>query len=166
MLRFRLWDIDIIIKRTLVYAPLTVLLALVYAGCVVLLQFVFRATTGQGSPFAIVVLTVAIVALFHPMRHYIQATIDLSFFRRKYNAPQVLADFDASVLACLYSGDEKSLETLTGTMQEIVEKTLQPQQIGLWLYDVELPQEAARERAINAQFGLNGEATEFWGRSR
>ncbi len=161
MLRSRLWDIDIIIKRTLVYGLLTVLLALLYAGCVVLLQYVFRTSSGQGSPFAIVVSTLAIAALFHPLRHYIQAIIDSSFFRRKYNAPQVLADFDAAVLACLYSGDEKSLEKLTGTMQEIVEKTLQPQQIGLWLYDVELPQEVA-ERAIKEQFGLNGEATEFW----
>ncbi len=161
MMRSRLWDIDIIIKRTLVYALLTILLALVYSGCVVLLQYVFRASTGQGSPFAIVVSTLAIAALFHPLRHYIQTIIDSNFFRRKYNAPQVLADFDAAVLACLYSGDEKSLETLTGTMQEIIEKTLQPQQIDLWLYDVELPQEAA-ERALKEQFGLNGEATEFW----
>lgn len=161
MMRSRLWDIDIIIRRTLIYALLTVLLALVYAACVVLLQYVFRALTGQGSPLAIVVSTLAIAALFHPLRHYIQTIIDSSFFRRKYNAPQVLADFDAAVIACLYSGDEKSLETLTSTMQEIVDKTLQPQQIGLWLYDVELPQEGA-ERAIREQFGLNGEAPEFW----
>lgn len=161
MMRSRLWDIDIIIKRTLVYTLLTVLLVLVYFGIVVLLQYVFRALTGQGSPFAIVVSTLAIAALFHPLRRSIQTFIDARFFRRKYDVSQVLAAFDATLRSHPYTSAQENLEALTDYVQEIVGETLQPQQIALWLYDVELPKEGG-EGAQEAQHALNGSTTQVW----
>ena len=97
ILRYRLYDIDLVINRTLVYGTLTALLGGVYLGSVIGLQAAFRATTGQGDAVAVVISTLAIAALFMPLRGRIQDIIDRRFFRRRYDAAQTLAAFSATV---------------------------------------------------------------------
>ena len=108
VLRYHLFDFDVIIRKTLVYTVLTALLALIYFGSVVLLQRMFGSLTGvQQSPLAVEVSTLAIAALFTPLRRSIQNAIDRRFFRKKYDAQQVLAQF------ALTARDETDLDTLT-----------------------------------------------------
>jgi hypothetical protein len=127
ILRYRLWDIDVLIRRTLVYTVLTAMLALVYFGSVVLLQTLFEGLTGQRSPAAIVISTLAIAALFTPLRRRLQDAIDQRFYRRKYDAARALADFS------LAARNETDLESLTDQMVDIVEKTMQPERVTLWI---------------------------------
>ncbi len=127
ILRYRLYDIDIIIRRTLVYSVLTVILALIYFGAVVLLQQLFRLMTGAGGDIAIIISTLAIAALFNPLRHRVQDTIDHRFYRRKYDAQQVVARFGATVR------DEVELDKLTDELLTVVGETMQPTQVALWL---------------------------------
>ena len=141
ILRYRLWDVDIIIRKTLVYAVLTALLALVYFGSIAILQGVVTATSGQSSTIVIVLSTLAIAALFNPLRRRIQAAIDHRFYRKKYDAAQVLAAFAAT------ARDEPDLERLSAELMTTVSTTMRPSHLGLWL------QPQATRRAFNDETG-------------
>ena len=123
ILRYRLWDIDILINRAAVYGLLTVTLAITYFGSVVLLQAAFRAITGQESTIALVVSTLAIAALFQPVRGWIQDFIDIRFYRNRYDAARALAGFADS------ARDEVDLERLSATLIGVVEQTMQPEYV-------------------------------------
>jgi hypothetical protein len=127
ILRYRLYDIDIIIRRTLVYALLTAILALVYFGSVVALQRVFIAFTGDQSAVVVVLSTLLIAALFNPLRGRVQGTIDRRFYRLKYDAEHTLATFAAT------ARNEVELDALAAELLRVVEDTMQPEHISLWL---------------------------------
>ncbi|MBA2345037.1 MAG: hypothetical protein H0V83_08140 [Rubrobacter sp.] len=127
VLRYRLYDIDFIINRALVYGALTVTLILVYAGCVVSLQYVFRVLTGGSSQLVIVVSTLAIAALFNPLHRRIQEFIDRLFYRGKYDAAKTLETFSTKLR------DETDLESLNGELLAVVRDTVQPEHASLWL---------------------------------
>ena len=129
VLRYRLYEIDIIINRTLVYGSLTALLAAVYFGGVAMTQVILRAITGQGEQpqLAIVVSTLVIAALFNPLRRRIQSFIDRRFYRRKYDARKTLAAFSARLR------DETDLEALSGDLVGVVAETMQPAHVSSWL---------------------------------
>ena len=129
VLKHRLYDIDLIINRTLVYGTLTGILALIYLGSVVLLQDVFHALTGQEeqSQLAIVLSTLAIAALFIPLRRRIQSFIDRRFYRSKYDAKKTLEAFSAKLR------DETDIDALSDDLVEVVRETIQPTHVSLWL---------------------------------
>ena len=127
ILRYHLYDIDRIINRTLVYGALTVALATAYFSGVVLLQQAFRVVTGQESNLAVVATTLAIAALFQPLRRRIQAVIDRWFYRSKYDAAQGLASFGTSIR------DEVELSRLSSRLVAAAEETMQPAHASLWL---------------------------------
>jgi hypothetical protein len=137
ILRHRLYDIDVIIRRTLVYSMLTLLLALTYWGGVVGLQVVLRPISGEGNDLAIVATTLVVAALFLPLRRLIQQFIDRRFYRRKYDAAKTLAAFSDHVR------DEVELDRLAGRLVEVVEETLQPAHISLWLRQANEPNRTA-----------------------
>ncbi|MDP9486467.1 MAG: hypothetical protein M3Q49_11925 [Actinomycetota bacterium] len=127
ILKYRLYDIDRIINRTLVYGALTATLVLVYLGGVVMLQGAFRAFTGGDSTLAVVASTLAIAALFGPLRRRIQAFIDRRFYRKKYDAAKTLATFSARLR------DETDLEELGEDLIDVVREAVQPDRVSLWL---------------------------------
>src|SRR5215210_3113988 len=120
VLRYRLYDIDLLINRALVYVPLSAMLALIYVGGVVGMQAVFRALTGQESTLAVVASTLAIAALFTPLRRRVQALADRRFYRRKYDAAKTLAAFNSRLR------EETDLEALRDDVIGVVRETMQP----------------------------------------
>jgi hypothetical protein len=129
-LRYRLWDIDLIINRTLIYGALTTTLALVYWGSVVVLQWLFRQVTGRAqSDIVTAASTLAIAVAFQPVRRRVQVLIDRSFFRRKYDAEETLAAFATT----MRNDVQTDLNRLTDDLLAVVDKTMQPTHISLWL---------------------------------
>jgi hypothetical protein len=134
ILRYRLWDIDLLIRRTLVYSVLTALLALLYFGLVVLLEGALRSLVGSSGQIATVLSTLAIAALFNPLRRRIQDFIDRRFYRRKYDAERALAAFAAAARS------ETDLEQLSRRLTGAIQETLQPEQVSLWLTPARNPE--------------------------
>jgi hypothetical protein len=127
ILRYRLYEIDILINRALVYAPLTAMLAALYVGGVVSLQAAVRALTGQESTLAVVASTLLIAALFNPLRVRIRGFIDRRFYRRKYDARKTLEAYSAKLR------DETDLQVLNSDLVGVVRETVQPAHASLWL---------------------------------
>jgi hypothetical protein len=127
IMRYRLYNIDLILNRALVYGPLTATLALLYVGGVVGLQAVFRAITGQESTLAVVASTLVIAALFGPLRRQVQAFVDRRFYRRKYDAAKTIAAFNSRLR------EETDLDALCGDLVGVVGASVQPEQVSLWL---------------------------------
>jgi hypothetical protein len=127
ILKYRLYDIDVVINRTLVYGALSVTLALVYFGSIALLQGIWIALTGQSSQLAIVASTLLIAALFNPIRRRIQSFIDRRFYRRKYDAVKTLQDFSIRLR------NETDLDALGDQLVGLARETMQPAYISLWL---------------------------------
>jgi hypothetical protein len=127
ILRYRLYDIDVVINRTLVYGVLTAALALVYVGSIVLFQGLFRALTGENSQLAVVASTLAIAALFVPLRRRVQAFIDRRFYRRKYDVAETLQAFNVRLR------NDVDLDSVADDLVEVVQETMQPAHVSLWL---------------------------------
>ena len=138
MLRYRLYDIDLVINRTLVYGALTTSLVLLYVGGVVGLQYVFRIFAGGGSQLAVVASTLAIAALFNPLRRRVQAIVDRGFYRSKYDARETLEAFTGRLR------EETDLDVLGDELVSVVRNTMQPEHVSLWL-----KQTGAIEKASN-----------------
>jgi len=136
LLRYRLWDIDILINRALVYGSLTAILFLIYFGLIIAIQFLMRGLFNQTNEIALVCSTLAIAALFQPLRRRIQIGIDRRFYRTKYDAARILKAFSATLR------NEVDLNTLTEQLTAVVEESMQPAHIFLWLH----PSASTRER--------------------
>ena len=127
ILRYRLWDVDVLINKTLVYGLLTGMLVAVYAGCIIVMQALLRGLFHQTSDVAIVVSTLVIAALFQPLRRLIQAGIDRRFYRSRYDTARTLAAFSATLRS------EVDLSQLSENLVTVVQETMQPAHISLWL---------------------------------
>jgi hypothetical protein len=127
ILRYRLYEIDLIVNRTLVYGSLSAMLVALYFGGIVVLQRVFVALTGQQSTLAVVVSTLAIAALFVPLRRRVQGFVDRRFYRRKYDARKTLEAFSLKLR------DETDLNALNTELVRVVRETMQPAHVSLWL---------------------------------
>ena len=148
ILRYRLYDIDVLINRTLVYGALTATLALVYFGGIATTQAIFRALTGQEQQpqLAIVVSTLVISALFNPLRRRIQSFIDRRFYRSKYDTRKTLEAFSAKLR------DETDLDALSDDLVGVVRLTMQPAHVSLWLH----PDSALKDEKMRAAIRESG----------
>jgi hypothetical protein len=133
ILRYRLWEIDVLINRALVYGSLTVSTAAVYIGGVIGLQALFRSISGQSSDLAVAIVTLAVAALFNPWRRRLQRFIDRRFYRQRYDAARALTVMSSRLR------DEVDLDSLIGEIVSVVDQTVQPSHLALWL-----PAESAR----------------------
>jgi uncharacterized membrane protein YidH (DUF202 family) len=140
MLRYRLWEVDLLIRRTLVYSALTGALALVYFGSVTLVGALLQPLIGVQSPLALVGATLATAALVQPLRQRLQAFIDRRFYRRQYDAVQVVNALSATLR------DEVDLARLTTSLVAIVDETMRPAHISLWLRELPPHQPHRSER--------------------
>jgi hypothetical protein len=138
-LRSHLFDIDVLINRTLVYGSLTAMLIGLYFGTIVVLQRLFVALTGEKSTLAVVASTLLIAALFNPLRRRIQSFIDRGFYRKKYDARKTLESFSAKLR------DETDLDALSDDLVAVVRETMQPEHVTLWLR----PDKAPRDRQVD-----------------
>jgi hypothetical protein len=129
IMRYRLYDIDVVINRTLVYGSLTLSLAAVYFGGVVGLQSLFRAVTGQTSDVVVAIVTLAVAAVFNPWRRRLQSFIDRRFYRRKYDASRTLATFSTRLR------DDVDLDHLSRDLAGLIHETMEPSLVLLWLRD-------------------------------
>jgi len=127
VLRYRLWDVDVIINKALVYGTLTSILALVYIGLILAIQYLLRELINQNSSIAIVISTLVIAALFQPLRARIQQIIDRRFYRSKYDAAKTLAAFSVTLR------NEVDLNQLREHLLTVVQETMQPSHVSLWL---------------------------------
>jgi len=127
IMRYHLFDINLIVNRTLVYGSLTGALVLVYVGCVAFLQYVLSGLAGGESQLAIVASTLTVAALSNPLRRRVQAFVDRRFYRQKYDAARTLADFNAKLR------DETNLDALKDDLVAVVHDTVQPEHVSLWL---------------------------------
>jgi hypothetical protein len=142
ILRYRLYEIDLIINRTLVYGSLTVMLVTLYFGTIVVLQRLFVALTGEQSTLAVVASTLIIAALFNPLRRRIQSFIDRRFYRSKYDAIKTLEDFSVKLK------DETDLQALNSDLVGVVRETMQPAHVSLWLRTSRRVVEDAEEKEM------------------
>lgn len=143
LLRFRLWDIDVVVRRTAGYAVLTVMLALVYFGSIVVLQRLLAPLTGD-STLATILSTLLIAALVLPLRRRVQDAIDRRFFRRKYDAAKVLEGFAAT------ARDETDLEQLTTELLRVIRETMEPEHVSIWLKPIEDHRPMTADRKFDA----------------
>jgi hypothetical protein len=132
ILRYRLWDIDLLVRRTLVYGALTFTLALIFFGSVTAMQLLFTTVSGQRSAVATVISTLLIAALFSPLRRRIQNDIDRRFFRQKYNAEQIVEAFGGRLR------EQVDMDEMSAHLLSVVEQALQPEHASLWIIPLAL----------------------------
>ena len=147
ILRYRRYDIDVVINRTLVYGSLTATLVALYFGGIVVLQRVFVVLTGEKSTLAVVASTLLIAALFNPLRRRSQSFIDRRFYRRKYDARKTLEALSAKLR------DETDFDALNAELVGVVNETMQPAHVSLWLRPD--PEQWEKRRAAIREAGHN-----------
>ncbi len=136
MLRYRLYDIDLLINRALAYGSLTATLVAVYFGGIIVLQRLFVVLTGERSTVAVVASTLLIAALFSPLRRRIQSLVDRRFYRGKYDAAKTLQAFNSRLR------EETDLDALCGDLVGVAGATVQPEHVSLWLRSEKVPEDA------------------------